>query len=53
MKVQPFQIFKPLNENLIVQVDRSKKFYNTLHQHNEIQLSLIVKGFGKLIVGDK
>lgn len=52
MKVQPFQIFKPLNENLIVQVDRSKKFYNTLHQHNEIQLSLIVHGFGKLIVGD-
>lgn len=52
MKVQPFQVFKPLNENLIVQVDRSKRFYNTLHQHNEIQLSLIVKGFGKLIVGD-
>lgn len=52
MKVQPFQIVKPLNENLIVQIDRSKGFYNNLHQHNEIQLSLIVKGFGKLIVGD-
>lgn len=52
MKVQPFQIVKPLNENLIVQVDEGKRFYNTLHQHNEIQLSLIEKGFGKLIVGD-
>lgn len=52
MKVQPFQIVKPLNENLIVQIDQSKEFYNNLHQHNEIQLSLIVKGFGKLVVGD-
>lgn len=52
MKVQPFQIVKPLNENLIVQIDKGKRFYNTLHQHNEIQLSLIEKGFGKLIVGD-
>ncbi len=52
MKVQPFQIVKPLNENLIVQIDRGKGFYNTLHQHNEIQISLIEKGFGKLIVGD-
>ena len=52
MKVQPFQITKPLNENLIVQIDRSKAFYDILHQHNEIQLSLIVKGYGKLIVGD-
>ena len=52
MKVQPFQIVKPLNENLIVQIDKGKDFYNTLHQHNEIQISLIEKGFGKLIVGD-
>lgn len=52
MKVQPFQIVKPLNENLIVQIDRGAGFYNKLHKHNEIQLSLIVKGLGKLIVGD-
>lgn len=52
MKVQPFQIPKPLNENLIVQIDRAKSFYDILHKHNEIQLSLIVKGYGKLIVGD-
>lgn len=52
MKVQPFQIPKPFNENLIVQVDQSKAFYNNLHQHDEIQLSLIVKGNGKLLIGD-
>lgn len=52
MKVQPFQIPKPLHENLIVQVDRAKMFYNQLHQHKELQLSLIIKGNGKLLIGD-
>ncbi len=52
MKVQPFQVPKPLHKNLIVQVDKSKTFYKTLHRHNELQLSLIVKGTGKLIIGD-
>lgn len=52
MKVYPFQIPKPLHENLIVQQDRASMFYNQLHQHKELQLSLILKGKGKLIVGD-
>ena len=52
MLVRPFKILKPLDENLIVQVDKSQGFYNHLHQHSEIQLSLIVKGNGKLLVGD-
>lgn len=52
MKVLPFQIPKPLHENLIVQQDRVPMFYGQLHQHKELQLSLIVKGKGKLIVGD-
>ena len=52
MKVLPFKIPKPLNQNLIVQVDESKMFYNQLHQHEELQLSLILKGQGKLIIGD-
>ncbi len=52
MKVLPFKIPKPLNQNLIVQVDESKMFYNHLHQHEELQLSLILKGRGKLIVAD-
>lgn len=52
MKVLPFKIPKPLNQNLIVQVDETKTFYNQLHQHQELQLSLIIKGQGKLIIGD-
>ncbi|MGB6152358.1 MAG: AraC family transcriptional regulator [Pricia sp.] len=52
MKVFPFQIPKPLHENLIVQEDRGAQFYGQLHQHKELQLSLIVRGKGKLIVGD-
>ena len=52
MKVLPFKIAKPLNQNLIVQVDESEAFYNQLHQHKELQLSLILKGQGKLITGD-
>mgnify|MGYP000394658283 CR=1 FL=1 len=52
MKVYPFQIAKPLHENLIFQEDITPIFYNQLHQHEEIQLSLIVEGKGKLIVGD-
>lgn len=52
MKVSPFHILKPVDENLIVQVDRSKGFYRHLHQHAEIQLSLIAEGQGKLLIGD-
>ncbi len=52
MKVQSFHVAKNLNENLIVQVTHSKAFYKYLHQHKEVQISLIVTGNGKLLVGD-
>ncbi len=52
MRVQTFLVAKPFHENLIVQETRSHTFYTDLHQHNEIQLSLIVNGTGKLVVGD-
>lgn len=52
MKVYPFKIPKPSNERLIVQVDKDAVFYDKLHQHEEIQLSFIVKGSGNLIVGN-
>ena len=53
MKVYPFIIPKPLDKRLIVEVDRGKVFYNKLHLHDEIQLSLIIQGKGKLFVVDK
>ncbi|MEP2281383.1 AraC family transcriptional regulator [Maribacter sp.] len=52
MKIFPFKIPKPLDEHLIVQVDKEPIFYNRLHQHEEIQISYIINGKGKLLVGD-
>lgn len=52
MKVFPFKIPKPSNTNLVVQVDRERKFYDKLHQHVEIQVSYLKEGYGKLLVND-
>lgn len=52
MKVIPFKIPKPSKELIRYQVDCQPYFYDKLHQHPEIQLSCILEGEGKLIVGD-
>ncbi len=52
MKVLPFKIPKIQNVGLIYQEDREKYFYDKFHQHEEIQLCVIVEGEGTLIVGD-
>lgn len=52
MKVLPFKIPKPKNEALVYQEDQGRIFYDQLHQHSEIQISLIIKGRGSFIVGD-
>ncbi|OUR98367.1 AraC family transcriptional regulator [Flavobacteriales bacterium 33_180_T64] len=52
MKVLPFKIPKPDFDALVFQVDKDILFFDKLHQHKEIQLSLIVEGEGTLIVGD-
>ena len=52
MKVYPFTIPKQPNDNIIVQVDTGSQFYNRLHQHEEIQLSYIISGKGRLVVGN-
>lgn len=52
LKVLPFKIPKPKNEALVYQEDRERAFYGQLHQHQEIQISLIIKGGGSLIVAD-
>ncbi|MCV6628897.1 MAG: AraC family transcriptional regulator [Flavobacteriaceae bacterium] len=51
-QVLPFQIAKPEDKNLIVQEDYVPVFYNQLHQHEEIQISLILEGEGSLFAGD-
>ncbi len=52
MKVFPFKIPKPVDEHLIVQTDKEPIFYNRLHQHEEIQISYVINGNGKLLAGD-
>ena len=52
MTVLPFKIPKPEKEALVYQEDHEIIFYGQLHQHEEIQISLIVAGSGSLIVGD-
>ncbi|MCF7561254.1 AraC family transcriptional regulator [Sabulilitoribacter multivorans] len=53
MKVLPFKIPKPDSDSLIFQVDKDIKFYDKLHQHEEIQISFVVEGEGTLLVGDR
>lgn len=49
MKILPFTIPKPLHERLIVQEDKGHKLYDRYHQHQELQISYVVQGTGKLI----
>jgi hypothetical protein len=43
MKVLPFKIPKPKSGAIIVQEDLASVFYDKLHQHEEIQISYILK----------
>lgn len=52
MKVLPFKIPKSENTSLYIQEDLGTAFYGKLHQHEEIQISLVLKGTGTFIIGD-
>ncbi|MEJ7736404.1 MAG: AraC family transcriptional regulator [Chitinophagaceae bacterium] len=52
MKVIQFTIPKTSDHSVIVQEDRLPFFYNYLHRHKEIQIALILKGEGTLVVGN-
>ncbi|WP_348822327.1 AraC family transcriptional regulator [Flavobacterium aestuarii] len=52
MKVFPFKIPKSNEEAFLYQEDRELVFYDKYHQHEEIQISLIKKGEGTVLVGD-
>lgn len=51
MKVLPFKIPKSENTAIIFQVDQGP-FYGQLHQHQELQISRILKGKGTLLIAD-
>jgi len=52
MKVLPFKIPKPENVTLYIQVYKGESFYEKLHQHKEIQISVVLEGEGTYIIGD-
>jgi len=52
MKVLPFKISKSENVAIVYQEYKEEFFYGRLHQHEEIQLSLILSGEGTLVIGD-
>ncbi len=52
MKIIPFKVSKSINETIVIQRDYGVDFYNHLHQHSEIQITLILKGEGTFIIGD-
>lgn len=52
MKVLPFKIPKTVKESYRIQIDKQPYFYDTLHQHPEIQITQIVEGTGTFICGD-
>lgn len=52
MKVLPFKIPKPENVTLYIQEYKGETFYEKLHQHKEVQISLILDGEGTYIIGD-
>jgi AraC-like DNA-binding protein len=52
MKVLPFTIPKPENVTLYTERYKGETFYEKLHQHKEIQISLVIDGEGTYIIGD-
>ncbi|BAV05901.1 transcriptional regulator, AraC family [Filimonas lacunae] len=52
MKIIQFTAPVSKDNSVVVQEDILPYFYNYLHRHNEIQLTLIIKGEGTLIAGN-
>ena len=53
MKVLPFTIPVAHDKTIIVQEDNMPFFYPHLHRHPEMQLTLILKGSGTLLAGNR
>ena len=52
MRILPFKIPKTSQESFKLQEDRETHFYDHLHQHPEVQLTMVLNSEGKIIVGD-
>lgn len=51
MKVLPFTIPSSQDKTILIQEDLLPHFYPHLHRHEEVQLTLIIKGEGTLLAG--
>jgi len=52
MKVLPFKIQKSASTSLVVQMDEGLSFYERLHSHEDIQISVFEKGSGTYVIGN-
>ena len=52
MKALQFTVINSNNDSVVVDEDVLPYLYNYLHRHNEIQITLIIKGEGNLITGN-
>lgn len=52
MKTLPFKIPVPGEQSIIVEEEIEQHFYTYLHQHQEVQLTWILKGEGTLLAGN-
>ncbi len=52
MKILPFKIPRTEDVSFLIQNDDEPHLYDTLHQHPEIQITLILQGSGTLFIGD-
>lgn len=53
MKALPFKVPHGSKSSIKVDHDKLPHFYNTYHTHEELQLTLIIKGHGTAYVGDR
>lgn len=52
MKILPFKIPKTSHESFHLQEDIEPHFYDHLHQHPEVQMTLVLSSEGKVVIGD-
>ena len=53
MKASFFKISKSVNESIKVEYDIMPHFYDVIHYHPEIQLTLIIESTGSAYIGDR
>jgi AraC-like DNA-binding protein len=53
MKILPFKIAKPVNESFWIQQESLPHLYDILHQHDEMQITLIKESTGTVIAGNQ